>query len=356
MGGAEHSLLRLMIGVKNKGNTPVLITSSYGQLTELCAKEGIDVYIFNFKRIKRINLLFSIKLLIDFILFLRRVLKKHSVDIIHSNTARTRFYLCLVKYFYSVRTIAHIRDLQFNSFEKFLINKIDKTIAISKAVENRVLSNAKLEHSTKVKLIYNGVEDLSEYKSSVSIHEKYNTKSRSIGVIGRLESWKKQDKFIEAAKILNNTDLSFFIVGGAIKDEHKCFEAKLKQLVIESPVEIIMTGHVDNPFDYMSNFDILVCPSDNEPFGRVIIEAMSMQKAIVASNNGGIKEILSGDLNHQLFTVNDSKSLAYKITEIMSLDREQYEELVTRNYIAYKNKFSLAANIKNTLDLYRSLL
>ncbi|WP_198551708.1 glycosyltransferase family 4 protein [Moritella sp. Urea-trap-13] len=353
MGGAEHSLFRLMQGISDLGHNVILASPRHGVLKRKCKDNSIETIDIEFPQLKGqgIKAIFNI---VSFLFKIKKIIKNNNVDIVHSNTARTRFYLFFISIIFNVKTVAHVRDLQKNRFEFILLFVINKTIAISDVVKNMILSNSSGMCENKLIKIYNGVEDLSDFNSLLNLRTKHNISENVvlIGIIGRIEDWKRQDIFIEAANLLveYKNELAFFIVGDAFREEDNEFKEKLIKLKSKSPMNIIMTGHVDNPFDYLKNFDLLICPSDNEPFGRVIIEAMSMKKNIISSDNGGGSEIIKSHRQFSLFKVNDSNALAKSINEMLSCD--SIEKIVNDNYLNYKNNFSLQSNIKQTEKVY----
>ncbi|MEZ9340311.1 glycosyltransferase family 4 protein, partial [Vibrio splendidus] len=266
-----------------------------------------------------------------------------------SNTIRTRFYLFFIsKVNKKIRTIAHIRDIQHNPYQDMLLKNIDYTIAISQAVYNSL--NVKKNHLDKVKIIHNGVEDLKDEM----IHNEFvdNCNNFKIGIVGRIESWKRQDLFVDAALDLlsRRKDCEFYIVGDCIKKEHLEYKNKVVTL-IDNNLNIHLVGHVDNPFDYMNMFDIIVCPSDNEPFGRVVIEAMSLGKAVIGSDSGGIIEIITTDIDKQLFSCGNKNELIDKIEFILN-NESLIKELGEGNYINYKSRFSIENNFRKTIEVY----
>lgn len=356
MGGAEHSLYRLIKGVIKDGHNVYLASPSSGKLKDLCLELGVNHIEYDFPKLKGIS---KIKLIKQIVSFLSKFLfscYKNRITIVHSNTIRTRFYLMILgKFNKKIKTIAHIRDIQHNPYQNLLIENVDHTVVISEAVYESLSINTHYKDKTKVIKIYNGVEDLSSYVDKENVFEglKFNKDNKFIGLIGRIEEWKRQDLFIEAAlEILKKrNDCFFFIIGGCIKPEHLIFKEKLRQLIADND-RIYMIGHVENPFDYMKNLDLVVCPSRNEPFGRVIIEAMSLSKPVIGSNSGGIVEIIKSNRDKQLFNCGDKSDLVYKM-EYFIENMDSIKNICISNYNDFKNNFSIESNIARTLELYK---
>ena len=117
-----------------------------------------------------------------------------------------------------------------------------------------------------------------------------------ISLIGRLEPWKGQKVFIQAAKIsLQMRDnLKFLIVGGPFFGR-QAYEKECKALVKRFGLEdyVIFLGFRDDIPNIIAASDIIVHTSTlSEPFGRDIIEAMASGKPVISTNIGGPREII----------------------------------------------------------------
>ncbi len=358
MGGAEHSLYRLMKGASEKGHKIYLASPEKGRLKELCKDIDVTHVDYDFKKIKDVGKFSLLKQLFVFILKFKFFCINNKIDIVHSNTVRTRFYLMFLSFFcWNIKTVAHIRDIQYNKYQKLLVKLIDNTIVIS----NAVYKSLEVFDSNKINRIYNGVEDLSLYESNFNIRENFyiNENTKIIGMVGRIEEWKRQDLFIDSAlEILKKRhDCIFFIVGDCIKKEHEKYKDKILNQVSQLESDsIYFTGHVNNPFDYIKEFDLLVCPSNQEPFGRVVIEAMSLSKPVIGSNNGGLIEIITDFKKYQLFEYGDRDSLVNNIEFIISENNKKLvRDISNKNYLIYKEKFSIESNVNSIIEIYYQL-
>ncbi len=121
-----------------------------------------------------------------------------------------------------------------------------------------------------------------------------------MGLIARLESVKGTHLLIEAARILRNKNIDFFIGG----DGH--LEKTLKKLSKDNN-KIKFVGNVLNPFDFIKNLDILVVPSIREPLGIVNIEAGFCKIPVIATKIDGIPEVVVN--NHSGLLINPTKKI-----------------------------------------------
>jgi glycosyltransferase involved in cell wall biosynthesis len=118
-----------------------------------------------------------------------------------------------------------------------------------------------------------------------------------VTIVGRLQQWKGQDLFLQAAAQVATAHPSarFAIVGGAEMGwETGDFPGMLRELVSTLGLSdrVCFSGQTDHVSDWYAASDIVVHASDHEPFGLVVCEAMLMGCAVIASDEGGPREIV----------------------------------------------------------------
>ena len=141
---------------------------------------------------------------------------------------------------------------------------------------------------------------------------------------GRLTPWKGQEVFIEALNIVNQ-ELGFEKIYGIIlgSDQGRdIYKKKLIRLVERHRLikQIKFVEHCKNmPLAYKISDIIISASIEPEAFGRVAVEAQSMEKPIVASNIGGSIETIINDKTGFLFEAGNAISLSKKIIEVLQL-------------------------------------
>jgi glycosyltransferase involved in cell wall biosynthesis len=140
-------------------------------------------------------------------------------------------------------------------------------------------------------IVWNGVAAVPEI-STAGQHDKLN-----LLLIGRFNSWKGQDVFLQAVARLSpehRSRVSVRLVGSVFGDQAH-FAEKLERIVEEQGLsEIVeMCPFAPNPGPHYSWADVVVVPSTKpEPFGLVAIEGMAAGRCVIASNHGGLTEIV----------------------------------------------------------------
>ena len=118
-----------------------------------------------------------------------------------------------------------------------------------------------------------------------------------VGLVGRLQPWKGQDRVLRAQGLLRDRGHAFhlLIVGGDSYGLSPEYAASLPPLVQSLHLEgaVTMTGQVPDASPYIEQMDVLVNASDPEPFGIVLLEGMARSVPVVAVDSGGPGEFIS---------------------------------------------------------------
>ena len=120
----------------------------------------------------------------------------------------------------------------------------------------------------------------------------------------------------------------------------------IKELSLEE--NIIFTGSQSKIEQIYALSDVVISSSKKpESFGRAVAEAICMNKPVIATNHGGVKDIIIENENGFFFEVGDEKELANNILKARNLSFDGY------NYIS--NNFSLGNMVNRTIEVYKKL-
>jgi len=124
----------------------------------------------------------------------------------------------------------------------------------------------------------------------------------ALGVVSQITPWKAQDDAIRILASVRSAGLNarLLVVGdakftvGSIRYDNEVFESSLRELVRELGVEehVDFLGDRRDVPEILSALDLVLVPSWEEPFGRIVIESMAMETPVIATNVGGPGEIL----------------------------------------------------------------
>lgn len=228
-----------------------------------------------------------------------------------------------------------------------LLQKADRLIAISRAVKESLVINNIDEKS--IQIIFNGIGDTKPARIYDNRKETF-----TIGFVGRLDFEKGPDIILESARILaKKIPYQFkicFVGDGPLRN-------KLDQLVKNYNLDdyCIFKGFESNPLEVMSEFDVLVLPSREEGMGLVILEAMSLNVPVIATNVGGINEAVHDKYTGLLIEKENPEALANAIELLMKSPKMKLE-MAENAFRVRKDKFSLQVFAGNHIKLYNSLL
>ncbi|HRY59883.1 MAG TPA: glycosyltransferase family 4 protein [Patescibacteria group bacterium] len=245
-------------------------------------------------------------------------------------------------------------------FKKAYIKKsryTNKIIVISKSVKDEIMEDLKIDPG-KIEVIYNGV-DLDRFKEfdlKIIENEKkkmgFYKESRIIGFDGRLHNEKGLDTLINSFYNLSRRFEYLYLMLAGDGPEKNRLEGLVRSLGIEKRVIFLGFKNKDEIPLFLNMLDVFVLPSKvRESFGIAIIEAMAVGKIVVASEIGGIPEIIERGVNGFLFTPGSEKELTDYLSKILS-DKKLKQKIEGNALRRVKEKFSLDVMMKNLEGIF----
>ena len=236
---------------------------------------------------------------------------------------------------------SHIKE----NYSKYLSNK-KKFLVIFRGINTDYFNPKKIKESDK---------NLLKKKWNITDEKKI------ILLPGRLTEWKGQEMFIEAISLLkkNLSEIEFIAVILGSDQGRKIYKKKLIRLVEQHRLSgnVIFVDHLElMPIAYEISTVIVSSSIEPEAFGRVSVEAQSMEKPIVASNIGGSNETIINDKTGFLFKAGDSKKLSEKLKEVLNLSELTLNGIGAegrKNIIA---KFNVEKMCNTTYSEYKKLI
>ena len=278
---------------------------------------------------------------------LRKFKKVINPDVIHLHSSKMgvlgRLVFDTKKIVYTVHGFDSIRiaNRKFLFMEKLLKNKAYKIIGVSKYDE---MNLNKEDIFSNVECIYNGIDDISE-KTDINYNKVILYKIDSIGqkykhiicCIARDDYPKRIDLFFKLAEQL--PDIAFVWMGNDNS------YSRLSD-------NIFLFGKVPSAAIYLKYMDLFILPSNYEGLPMSIIEALSMSLPVVASDVGGISELIDG--TNGFTSENKVEDFASKINKILS-DPVIYNSMSKKARETYENKFTLKMMADNYEKEYNEI-
>lgn len=192
----------------------------------------------------------------------------------------------------------------------------DKIIAVSYDLSKDLAQRYPPE---KIITIHNGI-DLSQFdmeRTSIDLKSEFGVsdENKLIGIFARLNPEKGVGLFLKAAKLisLKAPHARFFIVG----DGPLCQKLKEETVQLELEKQVVFAGFRDDVLDLIRQMDVVVVSSVHEGIPMVILEAMALRKAVVATKVGGIPEVIDDQEDGILVPSGDDHSLAVACLELI---------------------------------------
>ena len=261
-----------------------------------------------------------------------------------------------------------------NSLKKFyntVMVRSDLIIAGSNFIFSHINQNYPkyLDLKKRFLVIFRGI-NVDYFDSSTTLDSEENRlisdwevdKNKKIILMpGRLTAWKGQETFIEALNLVNK-ELGYDSFNAIIlgSDQGRdIYTKKIKRLAEQYRLtsQLKFIEHCKNmPLAYKIS-DIVVSASvEPEAFGRVAVEAQSMEKPIIASDIGGSNETIVDNITGFLFQSGNSEVLSKKIVEALQLDESRLKSIGIEGRKNIIKKFNVEKMCFSTYSEYKKLL
>jgi len=178
---------------------------------------------------------------------------------------------------------------------------------------------------------------------------------------GRLTSWKGQELFIEAINLVN-IELgyeAFYVVILGSDQGRDLYKKKLTRLTEQFRMnnQVRFIDHCkDMALAYKISDIIVSASTEPEAFGRVAVEAQSMEKPIIASNIGGSNETIIDEKTGFLFETGNAKSLSQKILKLLYLDETSLKLIGSEGRKNIIKKFNVEKMCFSTYSEYKKII
>ena len=178
---------------------------------------------------------------------------------------------------------------------------------------------------------------------------------------GRLTSWKGQELFIEALNLVNKElgQKAFYAIILGSDQGRDVYSKKIKRLAEQYRLtnQLNFIDHCKNmPLAYKISDLVVSASIEPEAFGRVSVEAQSMEKPIIASNIGGSNETIINNKTGFLFESGNPESLSKKIIEVLHLDESTLKSIGNEGRKNVIKKFNVEKMCFSTYSEYKKLL
>ncbi len=350
-GGAQKYVFELATSLPKSKFDVVVILGGNGILVNKLRESEIRV--INLKNLERdINIFKEFSVLIELI----KIFKQERPDIIHLNSSKIGGLGALAGRLAGVpKIIFTAHGFAFNEdrpkiirISLFVLNYITillshKTIVINQREFDQVKNLPFI--SKKLELIYIGV-----YKNPEIVVEKRDTEPDApivIGTISELTKNKGLQYAIEAMARLKNKNMVFSVIGEG--EERKNLENLIREMGLEDKVQLL--GFRENASNYLNLFDIFTLTSVKEGLPYTILEAGLAGLPVIASDVGGIGEIIENGRSGILVEPKNAEQIVEALIRLIE-NKKKRKEFGENLRKTVTQKFSLKKMLNETKKLY----
>jgi len=371
IGGPHRRIVQVTKELRKAGvETVVAIPADNGDFQGLLLKENIKFY--EIKGFRRPRLTFDPKTHLKYmfslspaILQLKKIIEQEAIDIVHQNDIK-QIQGPIAAKLADVKSLWHLQGYYpfisacFIPFPYFLADQI---VAASGVIGKKYFDFDRKLFKKDFKILYAPV-DIDKFHpgnipSPFKKESNFTNNYPIIGTVGNIDHIKGHKYFIQAAHLIKKKyeNAKFVIVGKKLENRNS-YATELENMVTSfnfSKQDFIFTGERDDIPKILGALDIFILPSLSEACPMALLEAMATELPCIASNVGGIPEIIKDRVCGLLVPPKDSKAIAQAIENLLS-DPEKAEEIGKKARERVLSNFSLSICVQKHYEIYNKLL
>lgn len=289
---------------------------------------------------------------------LKKILKDLNPDIIHVRSRVPAWLVYLANKSLGFKVVSTVHGFNSVGFYSSIMQNADSVICVSNSIKEYIQKYYKTNEN-KITVIPRGIdlEVFNPKNLDNSFIEDFILKNELkdkfvVTSVGRITQLKDYETFIKSIELIKKErDNVVGLIVGGVRDDKQDYFNSLKKLVKDLNLEenIIFTGSQNKIAEIYSLSNVIVSSSKKpESFGRSVAEAIALNTPVIATNHGGVKDIIKENENGFFFEIGDEKELSEKILKVKNLKFDGYK------YIS--ENFTLKNMVDVTLNVYGRLI
>ncbi|WP_396165717.1 glycosyltransferase family 4 protein [Flavobacterium sp.] len=367
--GSDKTLLLLLKNLDKTLYHPVVVLPNEGPLIQELEKENIKVVIAPVLKLYR--KIFSPKNLFHFLLDIKKGIsildnlnKQYHFDLIYSNTLAVLLGMLFakkrkIKHLWHVHEIIVHPKIIASTFPK-LLNKYADLIVCNSLATKKNLVDRKKELANKTTVIYNGInETISEMSLAKKEDFGFTNKDIIITLVGRISRLKGHKWLLTTLvkHFSSNTNIKVVFVGSPVPGQ-EYYASEIDQFITENQLQktVKILPFTKNLSPIWDITDIALMPStEAESFGLVAAEAMLAKKPVIASNHGGLTEIVLHNQTGLLVEPNNVEALSEALKKLIT-NPQLRKEFGENGYQRAIKEFSIEKYVQNFEVVFSKLI
>jgi glycosyltransferase involved in cell wall biosynthesis len=340
--GAEIYLSRLSRRLVQSGEEVIVLTKRLPAIEELFAGSEVRVVVGGIGG--KLNLLSVFRLC--------QLIRRERIELINSHLSTASLIVSLAGRMCSVPTVATVHALN----NAFCYRFADHLIAVSEAVKSHLIRQG--IESEKISVIYPGVDpaEFSPAGKSSEIRHELGIPQDAIlvGVVAHLSSKKGHAVLLEAAAKAARSGCECFYLFAGDGTERARLTELAEQLGLAR--KVVFAGFRRDIRDVIEAMDIVVQPSiEGEGLPASLLQAMSLEKPVIASRLSGIPEIVEDGRTGILVEPGNSESL-YRVLMHLVGSAELRAAMGRAGRERVLSEFDMKLSVERTIELYKDLV
>lgn len=359
--GSDRCLMSIVNGLVMKNNEIHVVLPNPGILADELKKRGARVIFLEALIFRRDILSWSgaLKMMMRSPVSVRQLVKlmqREKYDVIYTNTGVTlggaiAAKMCRIPHVWHFREILKEFSMFLRLYEPVVLILSTRLIFITKAVRDQFTSGRIKE---KDRVIYDGIPTENFTKAAP---EKLNRRV-VVTSVGMLAPYKGQDVLLRAIAgvVEAGVDVEVYIVGDVYAGRDD-FMDKLSSLAKEHRIcdKINLVGFQEDVLPFLEACNIFIMPSTRqEPLGIVILEAMAANRAVIATNGGGAREIIKNNENGLLVPAGNSVAMTKAII-FLAEHIDDRQRLAARGRAIVMDKYTEEAMVSSVIKQFEEV-
>lgn len=346
--GGQRQVLLTVLGLRERGHRAVLVAHPEGELATR-ASEGHDL--IRLAPRTEVDLHAGWKL--------SRIIKELKPDVVHAHDPHAVALASLGLSFMTSETcpglVASRRvafHLKGHAFSRWKYHQVHCFIAASEAIHQTLVGDG--IDPSRIVTVHEGIDvHRVQAEPAINIHAEFwlPTHAPVVGAVGALTQEKGHKHLIDAAALVVREvpDARFVILGEG--DLRPALERQVKELRLDK--HVLLPGFRADILAFIRAFDLFVMCSLAEGLGTSLLDAMASSKPTVASDTGGIPEVVADGETGLLVPARDHHALAGAMARLLK-DPNLRERMGRAGLERVQRIFSADRMVERTLEVYRT--
>jgi glycosyltransferase involved in cell wall biosynthesis len=345
VGGGEHSFLDLIANLSPAWK-PIAVFPHQGELTRWCLHRDIKHRIIDLHQLRPQFLHNNLKSLVALI----RLIKREKPNLIYANGSRAAFYGGLAGRLCSTPAVWHCRIAEKDPRLDFMLRHLNNRVIVN---SQATAARFDLNFQPKICIVHNGVDVAWLSDKTIRNQAMIDEEWKVILAVARVSRQKRHDLILSAFEAVAKRDPAVHLVCIGAMDQ---FEPDWWRHLQKQSAQSVVSGRihwisqVDDVRPWYRSASVMVLASDNESFGRVIVEAMASDVPVIANRSGGIPEIIRNGQDGLLVTPGNHKEIEDAIIKV--LDDEPLRSRLVKSARKRVELFDLGRHVQNMVEVF----